>query len=76
MSEILIDQNSSRIPVIIGVAGSSKEVAVNFAKHAKDIGADGVIAMPPYVHRLKDEKPIYDYYKSIKVFSELRYVHF
>lgn len=71
MAEILIDQNSGRIPVIIGVAGSSKEVAANFAKHAKDIGADGVIAMPPYVHRSKDEKPIFDYYKRISDVAQI-----
>jgi len=66
LSEILVEQNADRLPVIIGVAGVSQEVAVKFAKHAKDVGANGVIAMPPYVHRAGlSEKVIFDYYRKI-----------
>lgn len=51
LSEVLVDQNAGRLPVVIGVAGVSQEAAVTFARHACDIGADAVIAMPPYVRR-------------------------
>ena len=66
LSKILVEQNGGRIPAIIGVAGVSKEVAAGFAAYAKSIGADGVIAMPPYVRRgdLSLEE-IFAYYQAI-----------
>lgn len=51
LAEVLVVQNAGRIPAIIGVAAVSKEAASAFAQHARDIGADGVIAMPPYIKR-------------------------
>lgn len=51
LSEVIVEQNAGRLPVIIGVAGVTQEVAAKFAQHAHDIGADGVIAMPPYIRR-------------------------
>lgn len=66
LSEVLVEQNAGRLPVIIGVAGLSREVAAMFARHAHDIDADGVIAMPPYVHRgALSEQLIFAYYQAI-----------
>lgn len=66
LSEVIVEQNAGRLPVIIGVAGITQEVAAKFAQHAHDIGADGVIAMPPYIRRGPlSEKLIFDYYQKI-----------
>jgi len=66
MAEILVEQNAGRISTIIGVAGSSKEVAVKFASHAREIKADGVIAMPPYIRKSEfSEEVIFNYYQGI-----------
>ncbi|MGC9349142.1 MAG: dihydrodipicolinate synthase family protein [Anaerolineae bacterium] len=66
LAEVLVDQNAGRIPAIIGVAGVAKEVAAAFADHAREIGADGVIAMPPYIKRGHfSEDLIFDYYQAI-----------
>lgn len=66
LTEVLVEQNAGRLPVIVGVAGVSKEVAVKFATHARQIGADGVIAMPPYVRRTNLAlSVIEEYYRSI-----------
>ena len=66
LSEVLVKQNAGRIPAIIGVAGVTREVAANFAAHAKEIGADGVIAMPPYVRRADlSLRAVFDYYQAI-----------
>lgn len=66
LSEILVEQNNGRIPTMIGVAGVTQEVAAMFARHARQIGADSVIAMPPYVKRGElSQKVIYDYYSAI-----------
>jgi len=66
LSEVLVESNAGRVPVIIGVAGVTKEVAAAFAAHARHIGANGVIAMPPYIRRRPlPPDVIMDYYRAI-----------
>ena len=66
LSRVLVEQNAGRLPTMIGVAGVSREAAAGFARHARDIGADSVIAMPPYVKRGETgESVIFDYYRAI-----------
>jgi dihydrodipicolinate synthase/N-acetylneuraminate lyase len=66
LSTILVEQNAGRIPAIIGVAAVAAEVSAKFAAHARDIGADGVIAMPPYIKRGPlGEDEIVAYYQGI-----------
>lgn len=66
LSEVLVEQNAGRLPAIIGVAGVTPEVAAKFAKHVHDIGANGVIAMPPYLRRGNlSEEIIFNYYRKI-----------
>jgi len=66
LAEVLVEQNAGRIPAIIGVAAVSKQAATKFAQHAREIGADGVIAMPPYIKRgPTSETVIFDTYRAI-----------
>lgn len=64
VAETLVSAVNHRIPVVVGVAGGSAPVAVAFAKHARNIGADAVIAMPPYV-RVAPPNAIDDYYRQL-----------
>lgn len=64
VAEIVVHEVAGRVPVVIGVAGSSDPHAVMFAKHAQAIGADAVIAMPPYV-RVAPLAAIYGYYRAL-----------
>jgi 4-hydroxy-tetrahydrodipicolinate synthase len=66
MSEVMVEQNAGRVPTVIGVAGVSREVAMMFAKHAREIGADSVIAMPPDANKAGvNMAAVYDYYVGI-----------
>jgi 4-hydroxy-tetrahydrodipicolinate synthase len=66
LAEIVVTQNAGRLPVVIGVAGVTQEVAVTFARHAREIGADSVIAMPPYIKRSPlSQALIFEYYDKI-----------
>ncbi len=66
LSKVLVEQNAGRLPAIIGVAGLTAECASKFAAHAREIGADGVIAMPPYIKRRPlSQQLIFDYYRKI-----------
>ena len=64
LAEIVIRQSAGRVPVIIGTAASSAGTAEALARHARDVGAAGVIAMPPFVVRLSSEG-VMDYYSRI-----------
>ena len=72
LTEVLVEQNAGRIPVVIGVAAASREIAVRFAEHARTIGADAVIAMPPHVHRRPiSEEVIAEFYQTISDTAQL-----
>jgi 4-hydroxy-tetrahydrodipicolinate synthase len=60
--EIVVSEANGRIPVVVGVAGQNKAEAVIHAKHAYQIQADAVIALPPSAGTLEEIK---DYYKAI-----------
>lgn len=64
IAQIVIRQAGERVPVIIGTAASNTGTAELLTRHAHDIGAAGVIAMPPYVG-LVDLDTVYDYYARI-----------
>ena len=62
--KIVVEKVAGRIPVVLGVSGVSTAVAVMFSQYAESIGADAVIAMPPYVQKLATEG-LYTYYAAI-----------
>jgi 4-hydroxy-tetrahydrodipicolinate synthase len=49
--EVVIDQTRHRIPVVANVAATSTNAAIAFARHAREQGAEAVMALPPYVRR-------------------------
>ncbi|HUB33261.1 MAG TPA: dihydrodipicolinate synthase family protein [Bryobacteraceae bacterium] len=63
LDKVLVEQNAGRIPVVIGAQAASAEWAAKFAAHAREIGADAVIAMPPR----GESAPavLFDYYRRI-----------
>jgi 4-hydroxy-tetrahydrodipicolinate synthase len=66
LTKELVKTTDGKIPTVIGVAASTKQNAMKFAAHAREIGASAVIAMPPYVKvRSLSEDVIFDYYQGI-----------
>jgi 4-hydroxy-tetrahydrodipicolinate synthase len=63
-AEILIRAAGGRCAVVIGVQAASKEIAVQFARHAESKGADAVIALPPFLGAVTLETAT-DYYRAI-----------
>jgi 4-hydroxy-tetrahydrodipicolinate synthase len=68
--EIVVQGTAGLAPVVAGVAGLSAEVAAMFARHAQEVGADALMAMPPYVRKASSEE-IYTYYAAISSASAL-----
>ncbi len=64
VAEVVVEQAARRLPVVVGVSGISTAASVLYARHAARLGADAVIAMPPYVrHAPADE--IFDFYVEV-----------
>ncbi len=61
---IVVDQTRGRVPVIVNVAAVNTPLAVEYARYARDTGADAVIAMPPYALR-PDFSVTHAYFKAI-----------
>lgn len=70
VAEIVVEEVAGRIPVVVGVSAASTEIAVPLARHAREIGADALIAMPPYVRKCPPNE-IYEYYAALAAAAEL-----
>ena len=67
---LLVEQSSKRVPVIVNVAGVNTAQAVSYARYAVEIGADGVIAMPPYALRFDAERT-HDYLRQVAAMAQM-----
>jgi len=63
-AEVLIRAAGGSCAVVIGVQAPSKEIAVEFARHAESKGADAVIALPPFLGPVTLDTAT-DYYRAI-----------
>lgn len=59
-----IEVSQGRVPIVANVAAVNTPLAVRFTEYAQKVGADAVIAMPPYIHK-PDFGRIYEYYAAI-----------
>jgi 4-hydroxy-tetrahydrodipicolinate synthase len=60
----VVDTANGKVPVIPGASHSGTRVAIERAKYAQDIGADGVMVVLPYYH-VPEEEGLYLHYKKI-----------
>lgn len=64
VAEILVAETAGRVPVIVGVSGVSTAASALYAGHAARIGANAVMAMPPYV-RHPPTTEIVEFYTAV-----------
>jgi 4-hydroxy-tetrahydrodipicolinate synthase len=66
IAAITVEQTAKRIPVVIGVSGTSTYHSAYLAHEAAAVGADALIAMPPYVRKSNpSDAEIFDFYRAI-----------
>jgi len=56
---------AGRLPVVLGVQGLCAEHAAMFSRRAREVGADAVIAMAPYVTRIHDPDSLVAYFQAV-----------
>jgi 4-hydroxy-tetrahydrodipicolinate synthase len=61
---VCIEQVNKRVPVIAGTGANSTAEAINLSKHAKQMGADGLLLVCPYYNKPSQEG-IYQHYKAL-----------
>ncbi len=60
----VVDVAAGRVPVIAGTGSNSTHEAIDFTRHARDLGADGALLISPYYNRPTQEG-IFLHYRAI-----------
>ena len=64
MIKLPVEISAGRVPIVANCAAVNIPLAVEYAAFAQEVGADAVIAMPPYIHR-SDFPNLRAYYQAI-----------
>lgn len=67
--EVVVGTAARQVPVVVGVAGPSAAVAREYARHAAQVQADAVVALPPYVAPASQAE-VLEYYRAIAEAAE------
>jgi 4-hydroxy-tetrahydrodipicolinate synthase len=59
-----VDQVNGRVPLLAGTAYCSTRYTIEMSKFAQDAGVDGLLIVPPFYSKPKDEE-IYQHYSDI-----------
>ena len=62
--EATVKHINHRIPVLVGTMNAHTPTAVRYSREAENLGADGLMIVPPYYYTPTDDE-IFDYYKAI-----------
>ena len=62
--ESTVQHVNQRVPVLVGTMNAHTPTAVRYSKEAEELGADGLMILPPYYYTPTHEE-IYNYYKAI-----------
>ena len=62
--EDVIDENRSRLPIIVHVGAIGTRISIDLAKHAEKAGADAISSVPPFYWKFTEDQ-IFSYYRDI-----------
>jgi dihydrodipicolinate synthase/N-acetylneuraminate lyase len=62
--KVTVDTANGRVPILAGSNGTNVNEIIEFALYAEEIGADGIMLMPPYYWEPTDET-ILRFYESV-----------
>lgn len=63
VTDIVIHQVASRVPVFAGTGGVTVRENLDIAKHARDVGANAVVILTPYYVKVNDEE-LFQYFTA------------
>lgn len=62
--EIVVDETNGRLPVVPGTGYSGTKQTIEISKYAEEVGADGVLVVPPY-YVVPTPEGIYQHFKTL-----------
>lgn len=62
--ELCVEVAAGRVPVIAGAGSNETRVAIEYSKHAKELGADAALVVTPYYNK-PNQEGIYQHFKAI-----------
>jgi 4-hydroxy-tetrahydrodipicolinate synthase len=62
--EVCVAEARGRVPIIAGAGSNNTREAIDLARHAEKVGADGVLVVAPYYNKPSQEG-LYQHYKAI-----------
>lgn len=65
VTRIVVETTAGRIPTVIGVSATGVQSTLQFTRWAREVGADAVMAMPPYGARITDAEAIFGFYRAV-----------
>jgi dihydrodipicolinate synthase/N-acetylneuraminate lyase len=63
--KIVVDEANGKVPVLVGAWHTGTEPALTLAKYAKDIGADGLVLIPPFFGKVESKLYLYEHFSKI-----------
>ena len=64
VAELVIDQADGRVPILIGAGAENTWDVVRYSREAQDLGADGVLIIPPFYSTPTDDE-LYEHYATV-----------
>lgn len=65
VTRLVVEETAGRIPTVIGVSATGVQSTLQFTRWAREVGADAVMAMPPYGARLADPEAVFRFYRAV-----------
>ncbi len=62
--ETVVEHANKRVPILAGTSACATKQSVALSKYAENVGADGVVVVPPYYHR-PTEEGLLNHYRMI-----------
>ena len=62
--ELCVEQAAGRVPVIAGAGSNNPLEAIDFARHAEQVGADGALVVTPYYNKPTQEG-LYRHFEAV-----------
>jgi dihydrodipicolinate synthase/N-acetylneuraminate lyase len=63
--EIVVDEAGGEVPVLAGTSHSGTEGVIALSNHAREVGADGIVVLPPWFDVQEASNCLYEHYATV-----------